>query len=177
LYLGRLHPIKGIENLLKACRILNANQNYAWSLAIAGGGESEYVRGLRGLIGEFSLRDQVTLLGEIRGQVKQNLFQQNDALVLPSFSENFGLVVAEALAHGVPVIAGTGTPWKQVEEIGCGRWVSNDPVSLAEAITNLQSMDLREMGDRGRAWMLHEFSWVNRAQEMFECYGALCRTA
>src|SRR5207249_1017724 len=95
-------------------------------------------------------------------------------LVVPSHTENFGNVVAEGLAHAVPVIVSTGTPWRRLEEVGCGLWVNNDPESLAKAIEQMGRMPLREMGNRGHDWMQREFSWDKRTREMLTCYEALC---
>jgi glycosyltransferase involved in cell wall biosynthesis len=173
LYIGRIHPIKGIENLLRACRILNDTRDRAWSLAVAGSGESDYVQHICELIKKLALGGQVSLLGAVGQDDKRDLFQQSDALVLPSFSENFGLVVAEALAHGVPVIAGQGTPWKQLNSMECGLWVKNDPEHLADAIKEMRGMPIQEMGLRGRAWMRKEYSWSHTSLCMQACYEGL----
>ncbi|MGC1399118.1 glycosyltransferase, partial [Candidatus Binatus sp.] len=93
--------------------------------------------------------------------------------VAPSFTENFAIVVAEALAHGAAVIASTGTPWKDVERVGCGLCVANDPASLADAISKINSMPLAEMGERGRRWMAADFSWEKCAAEMIALYKTL----
>ena len=173
LYLGRLHPIKGIENLLNACRILNEKYERAWSLTIAGSGDPDYVKSLSERIAQLSLGGQVTLVGGVAGEAKEELFRRADVLILPSFSENFGLVVAEALAHAVPVIASTGTPWAELEKRGCGLWVDNSPEGLAEAISRIRHKALPEMGTRGRAWMKGEFGWETIAAKMFDTYRAL----
>ena len=83
------------------------------------------------------------------------------------------MVVAESLSHAVPVIVGDGTPWKQVDEIACGRCVPNSPDELANAIDSLREAPLKEMGMRGRTWMQKEFSWDVVAQEMFATYTEL----
>ena len=110
------------------------------------------------------------MVGEVIGTAKYQLFANTDITVVPSYTESFGIVVAESLAHGVPVVAGTGTPWKRVEEIGCGLWVANEPESLAEAIKRMSRMPLREMGLRGRAWMQREFAWPSVAQMVAQLY-------
>jgi len=86
------------------------------------------------------------------------------------------MVVAEALAYGVPVIVSKGTPWKRLEEIGCGLWVDNDPESLAKSIEQMSRMPLREMGQRGREWMAKEFSWPLIAEKMTDLYKSLLAT-
>ncbi len=177
LYLGRLDPIKGIENLFAACHRLAAGSHLKWSLTIAGGGEARYAANLRRLIGEFGLSAQVAMIGEVGSEAKTRLFERADVVVVPSHTENFGMVVAEALAHGVPVVASTETPWKRLEETGSGLWVDNAPDSLAAAIETISRMSLPEMGARGRAWMQREFSWERRATEMADTYSGLINCA
>lgn len=170
LYLGRLHPIKGIENLLRA---LEALEDEAISLAICGSGDEAYSLNLRLLVSELRLERCVSFQGHVAGEEKMKAFMQTDVCVLPSFTENFGMVVAEALAHGMPVIVSKGAPWADVEKYGCGQWVDNTPESLAVAIRSLQSMDLEEMGQRGREWMLRDFGWGKLADDMFALYKKL----
>ena len=169
-FVGRLDPKKGIENLLAACRILKERKAPDFSLSIAGSGSSEYEAKLRGEIDRLELGNEVAMLGDIRGEEKQRMFERTDVVVVPSFTENFAIVVAEALAHGAAVIASTGTPWKEVERVGCGLWVANDPASLADAITKINSMPVAEMGERGRRWMAADFSWEKCASEMIALY-------
>jgi len=174
LYLGRLHPKKGVENLLTACKLLNEESTLNWSLTLAGPGDHAYADTLRKRIQEYELSDRVRMVGEVRREKKQTLFDNSDLTIVPSYTENFGMVVAESLAHGVPVIASRGTPWRRVEEIGCGLWIENDPESLAKAIEQISRMPLREMGRRGREWMAKEFSWDKQAQQVLTCYKTLC---
>jgi glycosyltransferase involved in cell wall biosynthesis len=110
------------------------------------------------------------MVGEVIGTAKHQLFANTDITVVPSYTESFGIAVAEALAHGVPVVAGRGTPWKRVEEIGCGLWVANEPESLAEAIKQMSRMLLSEMGLRGRVWMQREFAWPLVIQRIAQVY-------
>jgi glycosyltransferase involved in cell wall biosynthesis len=172
LYIGRLHPKKGIENLLEACAMLRVT-DCRWSLAIAGKGEPEYTASLRRRIEGLGLSPGVSMLGEVVGPAKQKLLQSADLAVFPSHTENFGMVVAEALAHGLPVIASHGMPWSEVEPRGCGLWVHNNPEALRDAILRLSRMPLREMGMRGRKWMIAEFSWERAAAATAALYSRL----
>jgi len=172
LFLGRIDAKKGIENLLAACQRLR-NLDKPWSLVIAGTGDAAYTAGLEKNARALGVRDQVSFLGEARGQAKADLFAESDLAVFPSQTENFAMVVAEALAHGVPVIASKGTPWSGVEARGCGLWVENDPATVAAAIERMSRMPLREMGERGRRWMEEEFAWETVARRMLQLYGKL----
>ena len=189
LYLGRLDPIKGIELLLEACRMLDGcvsdrrgnipsdndsrKSPRSWSLTLAGGGDPAYAGNLRALIERLGLSENVTMVGEVQGELKERVFENADVVVVPSHRENFGMVVAEALAHRLPVIASTGTPWKRLQEIGCGLWVDNDAGSLAAAIQQIRQMPRAEMGSRGQKWMRNEFSWQSRAEDTIELYKTL----
>jgi glycosyltransferase involved in cell wall biosynthesis len=178
MYMGRLHPKKGIENLLEACSLLP--ETLPWTLDIVGAGEAKYEDALRGKIVELRLSERVRMRGLLVGTEKRQIFESCDLAVFPSHTENFGMVVAEALAHGVPVIASKGMPWSRVQEMDCGAWVENDPRTMAEAILRMAAMQLREMGARGREWMRREFSWDEAAERMIAVYesviGEACGT-
>lgn len=110
------------------------------------------------------------MVGAVLGKTKKKLFEDSDLVIVPSHSESFGIVVAEALAHGVPVIASKGTPWSGLEQKACGLWVENDPENLANAIRRISAMPLRDMGFRGREWMQREFTWNSIAKRMADLY-------
>lgn len=96
--------------------------------------------------------------------------------VLPSYTENFGNVVAEALVCGVPVITTHGTPWSELEKYDCGRWVPVDQNSIAEAINELLSMSHNrryEMGQRGKEFILKQYTWDITARKMLTVYEAM----
>src|SRR5437867_4609251 len=113
------------------------------------------------------------MIGPVVGTAKRTLFESADVVVVPSYAESFCVVVAEALAHGVPVIASRGTPWRRVEEIGCGLWVENDPDSLAKAIQQMSRMALDGLGRRGQVWAKLKISGEAVASEMIKLYGGL----
>ncbi len=143
LYLGRLDHIKGIEDLLLALKQLDSDQI---SLTIYGTGISTCRRSLHVLVKNSGLSGSVSFKGHVDGKNRLTAFISSDVCVVPSFTENFGMVIAESLAHGVPVIASKGTPWKEIEKKGCGYWVDNSPESLTVSIKN----ELPEMGGNGR---------------------------
>jgi len=175
LYLGRLHPIKGIEALLEACGIVG-ELSPDWHLYIAGTGSPSYVDFLKTKVKELGLSKQVEFVGEAFEEKKEALFAQSDVALVPSHIENFGIVVAESLAHAVPVIASKGTPWIGLETNRCGLWVDNDPESLATAIRKIRTLPLQEMGQRGRDWMEKDFSWESLSGEMLALYRECVRS-
>jgi glycosyltransferase involved in cell wall biosynthesis len=152
MFLSRIHPKKGVEHLIQAMNYLPAE----FSLDIYGTGDVAYLEYIRRIAVGFG--DRVRLHGEIHGAEKLEAFRKADLFILPSFSENFGIVVAEALAHGVPVVTTTATPWGDLEKRGCG--LSIDPYSgdLSGAILKMAGHNLARMGSVGRAWMTEEFS-------------------
>ena len=172
-FVGRVHPSRGLENLLDACALLSRDGAIKYSLKIAGWGAAGYADALRRRICELGIADAVAMLGEVEGDRRRLLFESSDALVLPSHSECFGMVVAEALARGLPVIASRSTPWNELEAAGCGLWVANDPASLAGAIRRLARMPLVKMGEAGRRWVATNYSWERAAVAMLDCYRRL----
>jgi glycosyltransferase involved in cell wall biosynthesis len=175
LFIGRLHPKKGIDKLLDACALLPSSLD--WCLTIVGSGDPRYTIDLRSRIEQLRLQARVHMLGLLAGEEKKRAFERCDLAVFPSQTENFGMVVAEALAHGVPVIASKGTPWRRVQEVGCGMWVENDPRTIANAIVKMSTQPLAEMGARGRAWVRREFSWDDSAGRMLTVFNDLIANA
>ena len=140
---------------------------------ICGEGDPAYVQQLETRTKELSLNDSVEFVGRVDGAAKEEQFKKADLCIVPSFKENFCIVVAEALARGVPVIAGKGTPWSGIETNECGLWVDNDPQELAQAIDRASKMPLTAMGERGREWMEREYSWSTVARQMRNLYRSL----
>lgn len=173
LFIGRLHPKKGIENLFQALKILDERV----SLTVCGAGESDYESSLRAMANDLGLAQRVYFSAHVEGETKSRAFWDADICVVPSYTENFGMVVAEALAHGVPVIASRGTPWNGLTQRQCGLWVGNDPASLVKAIAEMRSRNLSQMGENGRQWMEESFSWKASAECMYAVYSRLITEA
>lgn len=177
LFLGRLDPKKGIENLLGACKQLVSELGQKFSLTIAGSGERSYEKFLKNEVSRLGLLGKVIFVGIVEGDKKRCLFDQADVTIVPSYTENFGLVIAESLAHGVPVVSSTGTPWKRLQDKKCGLWVENDCDSLAKAIKRIGQMPLEEMGQNGRLWMQQEYAWNTVAEEMLQVYKKIVKSS
>lgn len=171
LFLGRIHPTKCIDRLLQAWQSVAPTQS-DWELVIAGHGSSDYEQAMRQLASRLQL-PRVRFAGALFGADKARAYAEADLLVLPSHSENFGMVVAEALSHACPVLASKGTPWEGLEREGCGWWVDNDVPALAAALDSAMRQPqarLRDMGQRGRRWMQRDFSWASVAERMEAAY-------
>lgn len=169
-YLGRLDPKKGIPNLLEACAMLPSIGLASFELTIAGGGDPAYERSLHAQRETLGLAEQVRFTGELTDEAKADFFAALDLLVMPSHTENFGIVAAEALAHAVPVIASRATPWAALEREDCGLWVDNSAEALARAIHSLSQRDLRALGERGRSFARQTFGWDPLCERMIASY-------
>lgn len=168
LFLSRLTRKKGLENLLDAMAEL---KDPKVSLTVYGSGDAAYTTSLKRQASSLGLfGGTVHFLGHVDGEKKKHAFMNADVFVLPSYSENYGMAIAEALSYGVPVIASHGTPWLAVEEKKCGLWVQNTPQSLVQAIRRIQRMDLENMGKRGWQWMKDDFNWQYIAKLMLQAY-------
>lgn len=171
LYLGRVHPKKAIENLLEAWARLEPAQP-DWRLRIVGPPEGDYGRKLRALASSLRLA-RVVFEDGLFGDQKDAAYRDADVLVLPTLNENFGLVVAEALANGTPVISTKGTPWQGLVEHRCGWWIDHGVAPLEAALREVIAMPreaLGAMGLRGRDWMARDYSWERVASDMLDVY-------
>jgi glycosyltransferase involved in cell wall biosynthesis len=170
LFISRIDPKKGLEVLFQALRLLNDS---TISLEVCGTGDGSYTERVTRLAASLGLSKQIRFSGYLSGEEKARAFMRADLCVLPSHSENFGMVIAESLAHGVPVITSRNTPWANVETERCGLWVENSAEELANAISSLRVCDLAGMGSRGRLWMERSFSWSAVASSMADLYSRL----
>jgi len=157
LFLSRIHPKKGLGLLLQAWAALRPTK---WRLRIVGSGEAAYAQTLRAFCAERNLSG-VEFAEHLDGQAREAAFRRAAAFVLPTFSENFGNVVAEALIRGLPVLTTTGTPWSEIVAERCGWYVEPRLEAIQAAIAELIATDereLRAMGARGRAYAVRNFT-------------------
>jgi glycosyltransferase involved in cell wall biosynthesis len=169
LFLSRVHPVKGLLNLVQAWA---QSFHGDWKLVIAGPDEGGHLASVLSLVRRLGLQDSVRYVGEVNGDEKGALYRSADIFVLPTFTENFGLVIAEALAYGVPVITTRGAPWSDLERFGCGWWVDIgvDPLSVAlKAAMATTGEERRAMGAKGRGYV-SRFALANVARQMVEVY-------
>lgn len=175
LFLSRVHPKKGIDVLFQALAMMR-DRLHGNTVTIAGDGEPTYVNSLKNLASRYEIDHIVKFIGPVYGDKKWKLYAEADLFVLPSYSENFGIVVAEALASGVPVITTKGTPWQELETRNCGWWVNATPDDLADAIRDfLQKTDaeLVEMGLNGRRLVEEKYDSRAAARQFVDLYQQL----
>ena len=173
LFLSRIHAKKGIELLVKAWQELDTVITKDWGVEIVGNGDKQYIKSLNTLINSLKLENTITISEPVFGDAKLQKYQSASLFVLPTYSENFGIVVAEALASKVPVITTKGTPWKELNAHHCGAWIEigKDPLKAAlQMMLSKSQEELTEMGDNGRKLIEDKYSMVAVAKQMFELY-------
>lgn len=171
LSLGRMHPKKGLDRLIRAWARIEAERP-GWRLRIVGPSEIGHHDELAALVAALGLA-RVSIEAPVYGEAKQAAYRDAELFVLPTLNENFGLTVGEALAAGIPAIATKGAPWRGLEVEGCGWWIDHGIEPLAATLANATAMPrdaLAAMGASGREWMARDFSWARVAQDMLESY-------
>jgi len=176
LFLGRIHPVKGLDMLLPAWAAVHARFP-DWQLRIVGSdagfhARSGYLAEMQNLSISLGLRN-VEFTGALHGAEKWQAYLDADLFVLPTYSENFGMSVAEALAAGTPVIVTQGAPWSGLAHEKAGEWIEIGIDSLVAALEDLLSRtsdELSTMGQLGRAWMEREYSWDSIGRHMADVY-------
>lgn len=171
LFLSRIHPVKGLVNLATAWNRI-CRDFPDWRLIIAGPDHHNHTPDIQKALTPAALA-QTIFPGPVYGSDKIDLLRQADLFVLPTFSENFGIVVLESLACGVPVITTKGAPWAELAERKCGWWVDigSDPLTdtLREAMAQSHT-ERQEMGLRGRRLVEEKYAWPEIAKQMLAVY-------
>jgi len=162
LFLSRLHPKKGLVELLTAWKIIQ-DRHLDWELLVCGFDENNYKDEILKKIINLNLK-RVILKDFVTGSEKEKTYYSSDLFILPSYSENFGLSVAEALSYQVPVITTINTPWKKLNNYKCGWCIKLDNKKIAKTLEKAFTISRKErlaMGKRGRNWMIKDFSEQN----------------
>lgn len=170
LFLSRIHPKKGLPLLLAAWAKVRPEN---WSLEIVGPDEGGHRGELERLVVGLGLTGVVRFSGSLTGDAKEAAFRESDLFILPTHSENFGIAVAEAMAHRLPVITTHGAPWQLLETEGCGWWVPVNENGIAAALedaTRRSPEELAAMGERGRTVVAERFAWDGIAKQFVACY-------
>jgi glycosyltransferase involved in cell wall biosynthesis len=147
LFLSRLHPVKGIYELLEAWRVLKP---IGWVLNVAGPDEDGNLIKIKNFIATHDLDKSINVLGPASDEMKSYLYSQADLFILPSHSENFGIVILEALSFGLPVITTKNTPWKVIEEQFCGWCIDMNMNKLIDTLLIAINLNDEERGKMGR---------------------------
>lgn len=186
LFVGRIYPVKGLDLLIRAWARLK--QSYAlgdWHVVCVGPDQAGHMGELERLAQQVGVVTQraplenfaeadVTFTGPLYGVDKEAAYRLARLLVLPSYTENFGGVVPDALGFGLPVLASKATPWSVLHEEGCGETFALDEKALAEVLGRFlmaSDSELDEFGRRGRALALNRYAWRAIGVAMARMYG------
>jgi glycosyltransferase involved in cell wall biosynthesis len=170
LFLSRLHPSKGVFDLVGAWARV---RQPGWRVVVAGPDEDGNLAEVKRRIGVQGMEQDFVFTGPVFGKEKENVYAQADLFVLPSYSENFGLVVLEAMAHGVSVITTRATPWRELETCQCGWWIDVGVDALTETLRSaIHCSDAQRqgMGQRGRELVQTKYQWPVVARQMTNIY-------
>jgi glycosyltransferase involved in cell wall biosynthesis len=170
LFLSRIHPKKGLFNLVDAWA---AVRQPGWRVVIAGPDEADHRAEVEKRAVRCGVADDFHFVGPVFGDDKDGHYRDAELFVLPSYRENFGVVVADALAYGVPAITTRATPWREVQEHRCGWWIETGVAPLAEALRAAMACTPQEraaMGERGRALVEERYAWPSVVAQMVSVY-------
>lgn len=183
LFVGRIYPVKGLDLLLKAWALAKGRLA-DWHLLLVGPDQAGHTAELERLAGSLELTTRrgsaegvgaadVTFAGPLYGSEKDAAYRMARGLILPSYTENFGGVVIDALAFGLPVLTSVATPWKHLEAEGCGQTFDLDSEALAEVLTAFAARsdtERREDGLTGRVLVERDYTWEAVGRRMAEAY-------
>jgi glycosyltransferase involved in cell wall biosynthesis len=170
-FLGRFHPVKRIDILIEAWRMLGEKTMGA-ELVLIGGGKPSYETYLYELAAQCK-HGKVVFCGFMNGKEKFQELASLSALCLVSIFENFGMTVTEALSVGTPVIANLTTPWADLNEYGCGWWIDATAEQIAvaiEAALGLTDVEREAMAKRGKQLVERKYTAQRVAEMMAELY-------
>ncbi len=175
LYLGRLHPKKGLANLLQAWAMARRSVPEAakWHLVVVGWDQGGHRAELEALARTAGIEGSVLFAGPQFGTEKDATFAAADAFVLPSFSEGFPIVVLEAWSHGVPALVTPGCGLAVGHEVGAMLQAEPNPQDIAARLQTLVAMpdpERRVMGEAGRRLVADRFAWPGLAAQMTSVY-------
>ncbi len=172
LFLGRLTFKKGLDLLAKAFGAVARTRSDV-HLFLAGPDDEGYGKKVRQWLDDEGMLDRVTFAGMLEGERKEAAFAAAEMFVLSSYTENFGIAVAEALAAGTPVIISNKVNiWREISDAHAGLIVNCDSDELARAIsTLLDSSELRrDLAEAGKQLVAEKFNWPKIAVKMMAVY-------
>ena len=166
LFMSRMDKEKGLDILINTYKkFIQKNKNHNSILLLVGPDNQNYLDSLNLKFNELNIK----YIQGIYGDKKIEVIRRSDVVLLPSYNENFGNIIAEAFACERPVITTTGTPWKEIEDIGCGYYIEPNEKELLSALNNIYKLSKKNrenMGSIGRKYIFDNFNWSIKAMEM-----------
>lgn len=179
LFIGRIHPKKGLRELIEALAILKCRLPdlvNEWQMKIAGWDQLNHTAELKTLIDSKNLSDCITLVGPAFGDEKDRLLTKAAAFILPSFSEGLPMSVLEAWAYALPVVMTSHCNLPEGFQNDAALQCEPKPESIADSLISLFSMSANqraETGINGRRLVERQFSWPHIADETIRLYKSL----
>jgi glycosyltransferase involved in cell wall biosynthesis len=174
LFVSRIHPKKGLEILLRA--LMSPKISYKIELNIAGDFVSKsYESKIKNIIDGFNDNISVNLLGHVDDKITSELYINSDIFILPSHTENFGIVIAEALSHGLPVITTIHTPWSEIEKFSAGYIIECNSDQLIVALNKFYNTDQTkrlEMSNQAKV-LIKKYEWSALKKSYLDMYESL----
>ena len=170
IFVGRIYPVKGLIMLVEAWAKIRPS---GWEMVIVGPDEAGHRQEVQKCVKKHGLSGFFKFTGPLQGEEKRYELLNADLFILSSFTENFGMAAAEALAHGLPVLATQGTPWKSLVDRDCGWWVPTTVEGIADGLLQATSCDANELagkGQRGRSFVEEKFGWDRITKKILACY-------
>ncbi len=168
--MSRIHPKKGLLLLVEAWSRLRREN---WRIRIVGPDESGHAAEVQAAVDARGLTGAIEIAPPVDDREKWSVLRNAAAFVLPTYSENFGIAVAEAMAAGLPVITTTGTPWRHLDQWQCGWCVEPEVDALTnalDAVSQMSDSQRAEMGARGQAIVTDRFLWPAIGRKLRAAY-------
>ncbi|WP_036257708.1 glycosyltransferase [Methylocapsa aurea] len=175
LFLSRIHPKKGCDLLIEAFAKI-AGDDPSLDLVMAGPDSVGWLEKLQDLAARRGVADRIHWPGMLSGDLKWGAFHAASAFILPSHQENFGIVIAEAMACGKPVLTTSKVnTWREVQDSGAG-FVANDDLAgitqLLSQFTSLSADEKHRIGERSRKGFVEKFDMASNAPQLIEAMRA-----
>lgn len=177
LFLSRMNEKKGVQNLVEAWNKVRPS-GWCCELVYSVGNsiDEEYERKVKQRVQDLGLQDSFIFTGALDNDAKWVAYRRADAFVLPTHTENFGIVIAEALYAGLPVLTTKMAPWQGLVEHDCGLWVDDNLRAISDGLQELASLSLErlsEMGRNGAEYVNRAFNWEVISATLLKDYSGL----
>lgn len=179
LHLGRLNFKKGLDILVDAFASVAATRDDV-HLVLAGPDNEGYGEQIRQRAADRGIIQRTTFTGMLEGELKLAAFRDASVFALPSYSENFGIAVVEAMACGVPVVISNHVNiWRETKAAGAGLAIECAASACAEAIHEILADDAlaRDMGEKGRRLVAERYNWSAVGAQLESLYKQIISTA